>query len=123
MLSNLMRLYLDRRGWAVYYLHRLSIERDPKREGVSTTQINKILKNKVKDPSPTLLRKLSDILEIPWIDVLLAAGYIKKEDLVITNKEEIDPEIGAVIIQIQRLDSDKKKIIINTIKTLLKGLQ
>lgn len=118
-----MRLYLDRRGWAVYYLHRLSIERDPKREGVSTTQINKILKNKVKDPSPTLLRKLSDILEIPWIDVLLAAGYIKKEDLVITNKEEIDPEIGAVIIQIQRLDSDKKKIIINTIKTLLKGLQ
>ncbi len=122
MLNDLILKKMDEKGWAVYYLHRVTIKQDPNSEGVSTTQINKILNRQVREPTPSLLKKLAKALDIPWRDMLIAAGYAAKHDLVEDQEKDKDPEILDLLESIENLSPANRQMIINTIKTMMKGM-
>jgi len=69
------------------YLRTLRTQRDLSlnavcaQTGITTTRLNRIELGEVKEPSPEVLKKLSEFYGVDLLNLYLLAGYLKSSDI------------------------------------------
>lgn len=79
---------------------KLSIREVEKKSGISNSYLSQLENDRVKEPSPNILYKLSKVYGIPYIDLMKKAGYIIPKD----SKKRVD---GVALSVIEGLDEDE----------------
>lgn len=57
-------------------LKDLSLKAVSERAGISAAYLQKLERNEVKRPSPHVLHALAEVLEVPYVALMEAAGYV-----------------------------------------------
>ena len=104
-IGNHIKKQRKARGYSIVKLSELS--------GVSNPYISQIENNKFK-PSPEILKKLSNALDEPHIDLLIKAGYVEKP---ITNEDLRNafpkPEKGSLDLEITLKKDELEENVVN----------
>lgn len=50
-------------------------------KGITQAYLNKLEKGVKDKPSPELLRRLSEALDVPYLELMELAGYVRRKDL------------------------------------------
>ena len=69
---------------------KLSLREAERLSGVSNSYLGLIERGHRPIPGVEILKKLAPVYDVPVRDLLRAAGYLKDQDLTITEDEEID---------------------------------
>lgn len=64
---------------------QLSLRAVEKATGVSNAYLSQVESGKIKQPSPTILHKLSELYEISYTEILILAGHPAPGDAVMSN--------------------------------------
>jgi transcriptional regulator with XRE-family HTH domain len=49
--------------------------------GISTSYLSRLLNGEIKQPAPKILRSLAAALDIPYTRLMVAAGYLTRDDV------------------------------------------
>ena len=80
---------------------KLSLRDVQEKGGISNSYLSQLENDKVKEPSPNILHKLSEVYEIPYIDLMKSAGYVTPKQ---TTKTQVD---GIALSVIDGLDPEE----------------
>lgn len=119
MIKQYLKSKIDKKGIAVYRLHRIS--------GVSTTAINQILSGKTEKPDPKTLKRLALAFNEPYEEWLAIAGHIDGsqtiKDLIEKNYTEFEKDFLEIYEELVKLPQEKQVILINAIKSIIQGMK
>ena len=69
---------------------KLSLREAEKLSGVSNSYLGLIERGQRPIPGAEILKKLAPVYDVPVRDLLRAAGYLKEEDVSLSEEEEVD---------------------------------
>lgn len=69
---------------------KLSLREAEKLSGVSNSYLGLIERGQRPIPGAEILKKLAPVYDVPVRDLLRAAGYLKDEDISLSEEEEVD---------------------------------
>jgi transcriptional regulator with XRE-family HTH domain len=69
---------------------KLSLRELEQHSGVSNSYLGLIERGQRPVPGAEILKKLAPVLDVPVKDLLRAAGYLKEDDVVLTEEDEVE---------------------------------
>lgn len=69
---------------------KLSLRELEQHSGVSNSYLGLIERGQRPVPGAEILKKLAPVLDVPVKDLLNAAGYLKEDDVVLTEEDEVE---------------------------------
>jgi len=76
---------------------RLSLREVEKMSGVSNSYLGLIERGQRPIPGADILKKLAPVYDVPVRDLLNAAGYLKDEDITLTEDDEVEMAFNYVM--------------------------
>jgi transcriptional regulator with XRE-family HTH domain len=85
---------------AIREARQLSMGDVEKRTAITTTRLNRIEHDNIKEPSPTALKQLAELYEIDLVSLFVKAGYLDANSV---------SAFSRVFSGVEKLNEDEKK--------------